>query len=146
MTKNSTFSDEEKAAMKEAAAERRAAAKLGKGSKKAAADLKHCVGKIAAMDDNDRAIGEALHRIVTTHAPDLAPKTWYGMPAYANADGKVVAFYKCAGKFKMRYAEVGFQEWAHLDDGDIWPTVFAVTTMTPAVEEQLTDLVKRAAG
>jgi uncharacterized protein YdhG (YjbR/CyaY superfamily) len=116
----------------------------GTGSKKASADLADCLEKIEAMDDNDRAIGETLHQIVTTHAPDLAPKTWYGMPAYANSDGKVVVFYKCAGKFKMRYAEVGFQEWANLDDGDIWPTVFAVTTMTPAVEEKLTELVERA--
>lgn len=144
MAKSSTFTEEEKAAMKEAAAERRTAAKRGTGSKKAEAELADCLEKIEAMDDNDRAIGEALHRIVTTHAPGLAPKTWYGMPAYANADGKVVVFYKSAGKFKMRYAELGFQEWANLDDGDIWPTVFAVTTMTPAIEEQLTELVKRA--
>ncbi|NGN95755.1 DUF1801 domain-containing protein [Nocardioides sp. KC13] len=141
---NSTFTEEEKAAMKEAAAERRTAAKRGSGSKEAAADLADCLEKIGAMDDNDRAIGETLHRIVTTHAPDLAPKTWYGMPAYANADGKVVVFHKSAGKFKMRYAEVSFQEWANLDDGDIWPTVFAVAAMTPAVEEQLTALVQRA--
>ncbi|WP_406036240.1 hypothetical protein OG801_14590 [Nocardioides sp. NBC_00163] len=144
MAKSSTFTEEEKAAMKEAAAERRTAAKRGTGSKKAEADLADCLEKIEAMDDNDRAIGETLHRIVTTHAADLAPKTWYGMPAYANSDGKVVVFYKSAGKFKMRYAEVGFQEWAKLDDGDIWPTVFAVTSMTPAVEEKLTELVKRA--
>ncbi|WP_328528153.1 hypothetical protein OG984_21145 [Nocardioides sp. NBC_00368] len=144
MANSSTFTEEEKAAMKEAAAERRTAAKRGSGSKKAEADLADCLAKIEAMDDNDRAIGETLHRVVTTHAPDLAPKTWYGMPAYANADGKVVVFYKCAGKFKMRYAELGFQEWANLDDGDMWPTVFAVTTMTPAVEKKLTELVKRA--
>lgn len=144
MAKTSTFSDEEKAAMKEAAAERRAAASRGTGSRKAQADLQDCLDKIAAMDDGDRAIGEALHAIVTTHAPDLAPKTWYGMPAYANADGKVVVFFKSAGKFKMRYAEVGFQEWANLDDGDLWPTVFAVATMTPAVEKKLTALVKKA--
>lgn len=144
MASNSTFSDEEKAAMKEAAAERRAAASRGTGAKKAQADLADCLDKIAAMDDADRAIGEALHGIVTTHAPDLAPRTWYGMPAYANADGKVVVFLKSAGKFKMRYAEVGFQEWAHLDDGDMWPTVFAVATMSPGVEENLTALVKKA--
>lgn len=144
MAKSSTFTEEEKAAMKEAAAEHRTAAKRGTGSKKAEADLADCLEKIEAMDDNDRTIGETLHRIVTSHAPDLAPKTWYGMPAYANSDGKVVVFYKCAGKFKMRYAELGFQEWANLDDGDIWPTVFAVTAMNPAVEETLTDLVKRA--
>lgn len=146
MAKSTTFTEEEKAAMKEAAAERRTAAKRGTGSKKAEADLADCLEKIEAMDDNDRAIGETLHRIVTTHAADLAPKTWYGMPAYANSDGKVVVFYKCAGKFKMRYAEVGFQEWANLDDGDIWPTVFAVTAMNSAVEEKLTELVKRAVG
>jgi uncharacterized protein YdhG (YjbR/CyaY superfamily) len=144
MAKSSTFTEEEKAAMKEAAAERRTAAKRGTGSKKAQADLADCLEKIEAMDENDREIGEALHRIVTTHAADLAPKTWYGMPAYANADGKVVVFYKCAGKFKMRYAEVGFQEWANLDDGDIWPTVFAVMSMTSAVDKQLTELVKKA--
>jgi uncharacterized protein YdhG (YjbR/CyaY superfamily) len=144
MAKSTTFTEEEKAAMKEAAAERRTAAKRGTGSKKAEADLADCLEKIEAMDDNDRAIGETLHRIVTTHATDLAPKTWYGMPAYANSDGKVVAFYKSPGRFKMRYAEVGFQEWANLDDSDIWPTVFAVATMTPAVEEKLTELVKRA--
>jgi uncharacterized protein YdhG (YjbR/CyaY superfamily) len=144
MTKSSTFTEEEKAAMKEAAAERRTAAKRGTGSKKAQADLADCLEKIAAMDENDREIGETLHRIVTTHAADLAPKTWYGMPAYANSDGKVVVFYKCAGKFKMRYAEVGFQEWANLDDGDIWPTVFAVKVMNPAVEEKLTEQVTRA--
>lgn len=144
MAKDSTFSDEEKAAMKEAAAERRAAASRGTGTKKAQADLVDCLDKIAAMDDADRAIGEVLHSIVTTHAPDLAPKTWYGMPAYANTDGKVVVFFKSAGKFKMRYAEVGFQEWAQLDDGDMWPTVFAVASMSPAVEKNLTALVKKA--
>ncbi|TQK70851.1 iron chaperone [Nocardioides sp. SLBN-35] len=144
MARNSTFSDEEKAAMKEAAAERRAAAGRGTGAKKAQADLQDCLDKIAAMDDADRTIGEVLHRIVTTHAPGLAPKTWYGMPAYANTDGKVVVFFKSAGKFTMRYAEVGFQEWARLDDGDMWPTVFAVATMSPGVEKNLTDLVKKA--
>lgn len=144
MAKSTTFTDEEKAAMKEAAAERRAAAKRGTGSKKAAADLADCLEKIEALDDNDRAIGEALHRIITTHAPELAPKTWYGMPAYANADGKIVVSYKYAAKFKMRYTEVVFQEWADLDDGDIWPTAFAVTVMNPTVEEKLTELVKRA--
>ncbi|GGR45170.1 uncharacterized protein YdhG (YjbR/CyaY superfamily) [Nocardioides luteus] len=146
MAKSSTFTDEEKAAMKEAAAERRTAAKRGSGSKKAEADRADCLGKIEGMEGTDREIGEALHRIVTTHAPDLAPKTWYGMPAYANADGKIVLFYKYAAKFKMRYAEIGFEERANLDDGDIWPTVFAVTAMNPAVEEKLTELVKRAVG
>ena len=143
-TKYEGFTEEERAAMKEAAAEHKAAGKRGSGTKKAEAELHDCLDKIAAMDDDDRAIGEALHAIVTKVAPGLAPKTWYGMPAYANADGKVVVFFKAAGKFKMRYAELGFQEWANLDDGDIWPTVFAVTAMNPAVEEKLTELVTRA--
>ena len=95
------------------------------------------------MPDSDRAIAEALHAIVAATAPDLAPKTWYGMPAYAR-DGKVIVFFKPAAKFKVRYAEVGFNEWANLDDGDIWPTAFAVTAMTAAIEEQLTALVRRA--
>jgi uncharacterized protein YdhG (YjbR/CyaY superfamily) len=138
------FTEEERAAMKAAAAEHKAAAKRGSGAKKAEADLKDCLDTLAAMADNDRSIGETLHRIVAAEAPDLAPKTWYGMPAYANADGKVVVHFKPAGKFKMRYAEVGFQEWANLDEGDMWPTVFAVATMTAAVEQKLTELVTRA--
>ena len=95
------------------------------------------------MPDADRVIAEGLHAIVTTNAPDLAPKTWYGMPAYAR-DGKVVVFFKPAAKFKVRYAEVGFNEWAHLDDGVMWPTAFAVTAMNADVEQALTALVTKA--
>jgi uncharacterized protein YdhG (YjbR/CyaY superfamily) len=137
------FTDEERAAMKERAAELKAAARRGSGAKKAEADAKDCLARIAEMPDSDRLIAEALHAIVRASAPELAPKTWYGMPAYAR-DGKVIVFLKPAAKFKVRYAEVGFNEWAHLDDGDMWPTVFAVTAMTPAIEKRLTDLVERA--
>ena len=137
------FTEQERAAMKERAAEVKSSGKRA-GGKKAEADLKDCLDKIAAMQGTDRELGERLHAIVTKHAPELAPKTWYGMPAYANADGKVVVFYKSAAKFDMRYAEVGFQEWANLDDGDMWPTVFAVTSVDDAVAKKLTALVKKA--
>jgi uncharacterized protein YdhG (YjbR/CyaY superfamily) len=139
------FTDEERAAMKERAAELKSSGRLGSGAKRAEADEKDCLDKIAAMPGDERAIAERLHAIVATTAPELAPKTWYGMPAYAR-DGKVVLFSKNASKFKMRYSEVGFNEWASLDDGDMWPTVFAVTAMNADVEERLTALVKQAAG
>ena len=137
------FTEDERAAMKERAAELKASARTGSGAKKAEADEKDCLAKIAEMADADRAIAETLHSIAMANAPDLAPKTWYGMPAYAR-DGKVVVFFKPAAKFKVRYAEVGFNEWAHLDDGDMWPTVFAVTTMNAEVEQALTALVTKA--
>jgi uncharacterized protein YdhG (YjbR/CyaY superfamily) len=139
------FTEEERAAMKERAAELKSSARRGAGARKAEADAKDALDKIAEMADDDRVIAEKLHEIVTTQAPDLAPKTWYGMPAYAR-DGKPVVFFKAAAKFKMRYAEVGFSEWASLDDGDMWPTAFAVTAMTPEVEKRLTELVRKAAG
>jgi uncharacterized protein YdhG (YjbR/CyaY superfamily) len=139
------FSEDERAAMKERAAELKASARRGAGAKKAEADAQDCLQKIAAMADDERVIAERLHAIVTTVAPDLAPKTWYGMPAYAR-DGKVVLFFKNASKFKMRYSELGFNEWANLDEGDMWPTVFAVTSMNAKVEERLTALVKQAAS
>jgi uncharacterized protein YdhG (YjbR/CyaY superfamily) len=139
------FSAEERAAMKERAAELKAATRRGSGAKKAAADAQDCLDRIAEMPPADRVIAEALHAIVAEHAPDLAPRTWYGMPAYAR-DGKVVVFFKPAAKFKVRYAEVGFNEWANLDDGTMWPTAFAVLTVTPQIEATLTDLVRRAAS
>lgn len=139
------FSEEERAAMKERAAELQKSTRGGSAAKKAEADLKDVLDKIADMDDADRAIAETLHAIVTTHAPDLAPRTWYGMPAYAKA-GKVIVFFKAASKFKTRYAEVGFNEFAALDDGDMWPTAYAVTAMTPDIEATLKDLVTKAAG
>ena len=139
------FTEEERDAMKERAAELKKSARGGAGAKKAAADEQDLLDKIAEMPDADRVIAETLDAIVRETAPDLAPKTWYGMPAYAR-DGKVVVFFKPAAKFKVRYAEVGFNEWAQLDDGDMWPTAFAVIAMNPAVEKKLTALVKKAAG
>jgi len=132
---------EERAAMKEHAAELRAEGK--KGAKKADG-LQAVLDSIAKMAPADRALAERVHVTVTEHAPDLAPKTWYGMPAYANADGKVVLFFQDAGKFKYRYSTVGFQDVAHLDDGDLWPVAFALTAWTPAVAKRLVTLVKQA--
>lgn len=99
--------------------------------------------KIAEMAPADRAIGEEVYRIVMATAPELAPKTFYGMPAFAK-DGKVVCFFQDAGKFKVRYCTFGFQDSANLDDGEMWPTSFAITTMTPAVEKRIAELVRRA--
>lgn len=137
------FSAEEKAAMKEAAAERRAAAQREKSANKAQADLDDVLSKIAAMSDDDRALAERIHDIVLAAAPELAPKTWYGMPAYA-LDGKVVCFFQESGKFKSRYSTFGFQEAAQLDDGNMWVTSFAVLAIGPDEERTITQLVQRA--
>lgn len=139
------FSAEERAAMKERAAELKASGAGGSAAKKAAAAEQDALTKIAEMPDSDRVIAEKLHEIVGAHAPELAAKTWYGMPAYA-LDGKVIVFFKPAAKFKVRYAEVGFNEYAALDDGDMWPTAFAVVAMNAAVEKKLVTLVKKALG
>lgn len=135
------FTAEERAAMKERAAELRAAGK--KGAKKADG-LQAVLDAIAKMAPDDRALAERVHVAVTAAAPELTPKTWYGMPAYANADGKVVVFFQDAGKFKYRYSTVGFQDTANLDDGDLWPVAYAVAQWTPQVEKQLTELVRAA--
>jgi len=148
MTKNQSyegFTEDERDAMKERAAELKKAARGGATAKKAEADEQDVLDKIAEMPKADQVIAEKLYAIVKETAPDLAPKTWYGMPAYAR-DGKVIVFFKPAAKFKVRYAEVGFNEWAQLDDGDMWPTAFAVIAMNPAIEKKLTALVKKAAG
>ena len=137
------FTQEERAAMKERAAEAKASARRGSGAKRAEADERDALAKIAEMAPEDRVIAEALHAIVQANAPDLAARTWYGMPAYAR-DGKVIVFFKPAAKFKVRYAEVGFNEWANLDDGDMWPTAFAVTTVNAEIEQALTDLIVKA--
>jgi uncharacterized protein YdhG (YjbR/CyaY superfamily) len=137
------FTAEERAAMQERAAEQKKASRRGTGAKKAAADRQDALDKIAEMPPADRVIAEALHDIVTTHAPDLAPRTWYGMPAYAK-DGKVIVFFKPAEKFKVRYAEVGFNEFAQLDDGVMWPTAFAVTAVNDDVVAALVELVTKA--
>ena len=132
------FTAEERAAMNELARERKAA-KSGKKVDGTAEVLE----KIAAMADADRVLAERLHEIITRTAPELTPKTWYGMPAYAR-DGKVVCFFQDAGKFKARYATFGFQDVANLDDGAMWPTSFALTELTPAVEKQVVALVEKA--
>ncbi|MBN1246230.1 MAG: DUF1801 domain-containing protein, partial [Anaerolineae bacterium] len=135
------FTDEERAAMKERAKELKAEAR-GKSDK--AKGESAVLAKIAEMPEPDRAMAERLHVIITTVAPDLSPKTWYGMPAYANKDGKVVCFFTAASKFNERYATFGFNAVAHLDDGDMWPTSFALKELTPQVEGQIAALVKRA--
>ena len=140
-TESDGFSAQERAAMKERAAELRAEGK--KGAKKADG-LQAVLDAIAKMAPEDRALAERVHVAVTTNAPDLAPKTWYGMPAYADGDGKVVVFFQDAGKFKYRYATLGFQDTANLDDGDVWPISYALQKWTPAVEEKVVALVRAA--
>jgi uncharacterized protein YdhG (YjbR/CyaY superfamily) len=140
-TQTEGFSAEERAAMKKRAAELRAEGK--KGAKKADG-LQAVLDAIAAMAPEDRALAERVHVTVTATAPELTPKTWYGMPAYANADGKVVVFFQDSGKFKYRYSTLGFQEDANLDDGDIWPVSYALVEWTPVVEKKVTELVKAA--
>jgi uncharacterized protein YdhG (YjbR/CyaY superfamily) len=144
-TKSTTTSDgftaAERAAMKERAAELRAEGK--KGAKKADG-LTAVLDAIAAMAPDDRALAERVHVTVTATAPDLSPKTWYGMPAYADADGKVVVFFQDAGKFTYRYSTLGFQESAALDDGDMWPVSYALTAWSPAVQKRVVALVEAA--
>jgi uncharacterized protein YdhG (YjbR/CyaY superfamily) len=135
------FSAEERAAMKERAQELRAEGR--KGAKKADG-LKAVLDRIAEMAPEDRALAERVHVAVTAAAPGLTPKTWYGMPAYADADGKVVVFFQDAGKFKYRYCTLGFQDAAHIDDGDMWPVSYAIVDWTPAVEKRITGLVTAA--
>ena len=140
-TESDGFTAEERAAMKERAAELRAEGK--KGAKKADF-LQAVLDRIEGMAPEDRALAERVHATVTATAPDLVPKTWYGMPAYANADGKVVLFFQDAGKFESRYSTLGFQDTANLDDGDIWPTTYALMRWSPAVEAKVVELVKAA--
>jgi uncharacterized protein YdhG (YjbR/CyaY superfamily) len=138
------FTDEERDAMKERAKELKSAARRGPGGKKA--DEEGAVlEKIAEMPDHDRALAERIHAVIKAGAPELAPKLWYGMPAYAKA-GKVVCFFTPASKFKERYASFGFNAEANLDDGDMWPTAFALTALTAASEARIAELVKRAAS
>jgi uncharacterized protein YdhG (YjbR/CyaY superfamily) len=140
-TSSDGFSAEERAAMKERAAELRAEGKKGA---KQADGLQAVLDAIEKMAPEDRALAERVHVAVTSNAPGLAPKTWYGMPAYANVDGKVVVFFQDAGKFGYRYSTLGFQEAANLDDGDIWPASYALLAWSPKVEKQVVALVKAA--
>jgi uncharacterized protein YdhG (YjbR/CyaY superfamily) len=135
------FSAEERAAMKERAVELRAEGK--KGAKRADG-LQAVLDRIEQMAPEDRALAERVHVTVTATAPELSPKTWYGMPAYANADGKVVVFFQDAAKFKYRYSTLGFQEAANLDDGDMWAVSYALLTWSPVVEKKVVELVKAA--
>ncbi|MBT2551678.1 iron chaperone [Arthrobacter sp. ISL-5] len=136
------FTVEERAAMKERGQELKAATR--RGSRGAKADGESDVlEKIAEMPESDRAIAERLHAIIRASAPELTPKTWYGMPAYAK-DGKVVCFFQSSHKFKTRYSTFGFNDVANIDDGTMWPTAFALTTLTAADEERITELVKKA--
>jgi uncharacterized protein YdhG (YjbR/CyaY superfamily) len=141
MAKDDGFSAEERAAMKERAAELRAEGK--KGAKKADG-LEQLLDRVAQMAPADRALAERVHVAVTAAAPDLAPKTWYGMPAYADEAGKVVVFFQDSGKFGYRYSTLGFQDTAHLDDGEMWPVSYALTTWSDAVEKRVTELVRAA--
>ena len=137
------WTDEERAAMKEHARELKAAAKRGAARADGEADV---VAKIAEMPAADRTMAERIHEVVKANAPDLVPRTWYGMPAYATADGKVLCFFQAADKFKARYATFGFNDVAALDDGSMWPTAWALTKLTAADEKRLGELVKKAAS
>ena len=141
MTEPDGFSAEERAAMKERAAELRSEGK--RGAKKADG-LQAVLDRIAQMAPEDRALAERVHMVMTQNAPELSPKTWYGMPAYANADGKIVVFFQDAGKFNYRYATLGFQDAANIDDGDLWPVSYALAKWSPAVERTIVTLVKAA--
>jgi uncharacterized protein YdhG (YjbR/CyaY superfamily) len=140
-TRSDGFSPEERAAMKERSAELRAEGK--KGATKADG-LQAVLDRIAQMAPDDRALAERVHVAVTTTAPGLSPKTWYGMPAYANAEGKVVVFFQDSGKFNYRYSTVGFQDAANLDDGDLWPVAYALRGWSPATEKAIVGLVRSA--
>jgi uncharacterized protein YdhG (YjbR/CyaY superfamily) len=142
--KSKGFTDDERAAMKERAQELKAEARRGTRSKADKAEGESDVLlKIAEMRGADRAMAKRLHALIKASAPELSPKTWYGMPAYAK-DGKVVCFFQSAEKFKSRYATFGFSDEANLDDGAMWPTSFALKELTTAEEERIGELVKKA--
>jgi uncharacterized protein YdhG (YjbR/CyaY superfamily) len=141
------FTSEERAAVQAAARERKAAASRSPEDERAGglADVRAALAK---MPPDDRRMGERIHELISAAVPVLVPRTYYGMPAYATEgkDGRTICFYKAKSKFRVRYSTLGFQPDAQLDDGDMWPTEFAVIELTPAVEQRITDLVKRAAG
>ena len=140
--KTEGFTADEKAAMKARAQELKAEARAGKDR---AEGEKAILAAIAGMKDStDRSMGKRIHELVTAAAPELMPKTWYGMPAYANADGKVICFFQAASKFGVRYATFGFQPDAKLDDGNMWAASFALIKLTSAEEAKITSLVKKA--
>jgi len=140
MSSKTGFTKEEQAAMKERAKELKKEARAKKKREEGEKDL---LEKVAEMTESDRAMAERIHEIITTNAPDLWPKTWYGMPAYAR-DGKVVCFFQSAEKFNARYATLGFNDTANLDEGAMWPTAFALKELTAAEEKRIEALVKKA--
>jgi uncharacterized protein YdhG (YjbR/CyaY superfamily) len=142
-TRSEGFTAEERAAMRERAKELKAEARANKDRAAGESDL---LAKIAEMPKADRDMAERIHAIVKTNAPHLSPRTWYGMPAYANADGKTLCFFTPAAKFKERYATFGFNADAQLDEGTMWPTSWALTKLTAADEKRIAALVKKAAG
>ncbi|WP_028799880.1 iron chaperone [Streptomyces sp. 142MFCol3.1] len=142
-TTSERFTDEERAAMKERAREVRTSARRGSRAEKAAEDEAAVLAKIAEMQEPDRVMAERIHAVVKASSPDLAPKLWYGMPAYA-VDGKVVCFFQGAEKFKARYATLGFSDKANLDEGAMWPTSYALRELTAADEARIAALVQRA--
>ncbi len=137
------FTAEEKAAMKARTQELKAEARASKNKEEGEKAL---LASIEQMGESDRSLAARIHELVHECAPELMAKTWYGMPAYANNDGKVICFFQAAGKFGVRYATLGFQPDAALDDGHMWATSFAVVKLTPAVEAQIRDLVKKSVG
>ena len=139
--KSTGFTAEEQAAMKERAREMKAEARANSDKAAGESDV---LAKIADMPEPDRRMAERIHEIVKASAPELAPKTWYGMPAYADTDGKVVCFFQSADKFKARYAQFGFNDTANLDEGCMWPVAFALKGMSDADEERIRALVKKA--
>ena len=139
--KSKGFTDEERVAMKERAQELKAEARANKNKAEGESDV---LAKIAEMPEPERAMAKRLHEIIKASAPTLSPKTWYGMPAYANKDGKVVCFFQSAQKFKTRYASFGFSDEANLDEGAMWPVAFALKELTAAEEAKIGALVKKA--
>ena len=143
-TSGNVLSEEERAAMRETVRERKKAAKLTPEEQRAEGEA-DVLAKIAEMAEDDRAIAARIHELVRATAPDLAPRTFYGMPAYAK-DGRVICFFQAKSKFKVRYSTLGFQPDARLDDEEIWPVAFAVTALSTAGEKRIAELVKKAAG
>jgi uncharacterized protein YdhG (YjbR/CyaY superfamily) len=139
-TKTKGFTAEERAAMKERAKELKAEERA---SKDRAAGEKDLLSKIEEMSASERVIAQRIHEIITENAPELMPKTWYGMPAYAK-DGKVLCFFQSADKFETRYSTLGFNDIAMVDDGNMWPTAYAVTKITPEIEAKIAALIKKS--
>jgi uncharacterized protein YdhG (YjbR/CyaY superfamily) len=140
--KSKGFTDDEKAAMKNRAKELKAEARSNKNKEAGESDA---LAAIADMQEPDRSMAQRIHEIIKANAPDLSPKTWYGMPAYANKDGKIVCFFQTAAKFGTRYSTFGFNDSANLDEGSMWPVAFALKALTATEEAKITALVKKAA-